>query len=115
MFDKPGEKVKTYAKVEFACITVALIIFAIWAWVDDIMDPFVVFLILVNGIAWSYGISLFLCAYGEMADSAEQTKDNSEKIIKLLEINTRQTKGTSDTPISSDKTVGRIEDELPDI
>ena len=102
MFDRPGEKLKLIALIDFILMLLGTIILA-FTYGRTIQRYETVFhfgkflIILVSGSAASYISALFLYGIGEMIDSNEKNADATNEMLAILKNNSFSSDNSNNT------------------
>ncbi len=106
MFNNPGEKIKKFAKILFWILCVAFVILAIvFGWTYDIwssqikFNPLSFFGLIIGGFVFSYILSLFLSAFGELVQNSHSIKEILKQNDKQKQVVESQEKETSTTVV----------------
>lgn len=87
MFDKPGEKLKALAIIDFIIMLIASVVLAFIYGKSGYRNEFNIGLFLLIAVVGSlvgYIFSLVLYAFGELIDSSERNAYNSTELLQLL-------------------------------
>lgn len=88
MFDRTGEKIKTWGTILFILGIISSGIAAILLWgKNSDFTPTILpgFLVLILGILSSYIVSLFICGFGTLIEETELNRSVNEQILHAME------------------------------